>query len=93
MNQQELQDYRDQCEKVLKRYVKRLQWMLSDSRGLFGTFVHKKSAILVDTSGSMSDYLGELKRELSCLVWEQLYKYRIRYSNHHFLLKKKNTFE
>jgi uncharacterized protein with von Willebrand factor type A (vWA) domain len=73
----ELLEYEEQCEKVLKRYIKRLQWLLSGSRRLFGTFVHARCAILVDTSGSMSDFLAELKRELACLVWEQLYKYRI----------------
>lgn len=81
MSEHELREYQEQCEKVLKRYVKRLQWLLSDSRRLFGTIVHQRCAILVDTSGSMSDYLAELKRELSCLVWEQLYKYRIRLNN------------
>jgi hypothetical protein len=25
----ELKDYQEQCEKILKRYVKRLQWLLS----------------------------------------------------------------
>lgn len=78
LKQGELKEYQDQCEKVLKRYIKRLQWLLSGSRRLFGTIVHEKCAILVDTSGSMNDYLVELKRELACLVWEQLYKYKIR---------------
>jgi hypothetical protein len=63
---------------VIKRYIKRLQWLLSGSRRLFGTFVHQKLAILIDTSGSMNDYMMEVKKELASLVWEQLYKYRIR---------------
>lgn len=74
----ELKEYQEQCEKVLKRYIKRLQWLLSGSRRLFGTFVHGKIAILIDTSGSMDQYMEELRRELACLIWEQLFKYKIR---------------
>ena len=70
----ELREYQEQCEKVLKRYVKRLQWLLSGSRRLFGTVVEERCAILIDTSGSMSAYMPELKKELASLVWEQLYR-------------------
>ena len=73
----ELKEYQEQCEKVLKRYVKRLQWLLSGSRRLFGTFSHEKIAILIDTSGSMDQYMVELKKELASLIWEQLYKYKV----------------
>ncbi|WAQ95334.1 VWA3A-like protein [Mya arenaria] len=38
----ELEDYEKQVEKVLKRYLRRLQWLLSGSRRVFGTVVHKK---------------------------------------------------
>ena len=76
----EIRDYQEQCENVIKRYVKRLQWLLSGSRRLFGTFVHDKVVILLDTSGSMSDYMNEVKQELVSLVWEQLSKYRIRFN-------------
>ncbi len=78
LKQGELKEYQLQCENVIKRYVKRLQWLLSGSRRLFGTFVHQKIAILIDTSGSMNDYITEVKKELGSLVWEQLYKYCIR---------------
>ena len=37
----ELEDYEEQVEKVLRRYVKRLQWLLSGSRRVFGTIVEK----------------------------------------------------
>lgn len=76
----ELKEYQDQCEKVLKRYVKRLQWLLSGSRRLFGTFVHEKICILVDTSGSMNEYMEEVRKELAGLVWEQLYKNHIKFN-------------
>ncbi|CAF0842281.1 unnamed protein product [Brachionus calyciflorus] len=80
LKQGELKEYQEQCEKVLKRYIKRLQWLLSGSRRLFGTFVHDKICILIDTSGSMNNYMEELKKELACLVWEQLFKYKISFN-------------
>ncbi|KAH3861547.1 hypothetical protein DPMN_024479, partial [Dreissena polymorpha] len=76
----ELEDYEKQVEKVLKRYLKRLQWLLSGSRRVFGTVVHKKCAILIDTSGSMVPYMEELKKELASLVWEQLYRQGCRFN-------------
>ncbi|XP_078347349.1 von Willebrand factor A domain-containing protein 3A-like isoform X3 [Oculina patagonica] len=68
----ELEDYEEQVEKVLKRYVKRLQWLLSGSRRVFGTIVEKKVVVLIDTSGSMVSSMDELKRELAALVWDQI---------------------
>lgn len=76
----ELLDYEIQVEKVLKRYLKRLQWLLSGSRRVFGTVVHKKCVILVDTSGSMDPYMEELKTELASLIWEQLYRQGCRFN-------------
>ncbi|KAJ8319389.1 hypothetical protein KUTeg_004480 [Tegillarca granosa] len=76
----ELKDYEEQAEKVLKRYLKRLQWLLSGSRRVFGTVVHKKCAILVDTSGSMVPYMPELKQELAALIWDQLYRLGARFN-------------
>lgn len=70
----ELVTYAEQCEKILKRYVKRLQWLLSGSRRLFGTISHRKIVMLIDTSGSMNDHMAELKKELASLIWEQLHK-------------------
>ncbi len=77
LKQGELKEYSEQCEKVLKRYVKRLQWLLSGSRRLFGTITEQYCTILIDTSGSMDQYMVELKKELANLVWEQLYKNKI----------------
>ena len=76
----ELLEYQEQCEQVLVRYVKRLQWLLSGSRRLFGTVVHERCAILIDTSGSMNDYMSEVRRELAALVWEQLFKFKIKFN-------------
>ncbi|XP_052071945.1 von Willebrand factor A domain-containing protein 3A-like isoform X3 [Mytilus californianus] len=76
----ELKEYESQTEKVLKRYLKRLQWLLSGSRRVFGNIVHTKCMILVDTSGSMDPYMTELKQELASLVWDQLYRLGARFN-------------
>lgn len=76
----ELKEYEIQLEKVLRRYLKRLQWLLSGSRRVFGTMVHKRVAILVDTSGSMEPRMDELKKEMAALVWDQLHKQSIKFN-------------
>ncbi|CAJ0940754.1 unnamed protein product [Ranitomeya imitator] len=38
----ELEEYIEQLEKTLKRYIQRLQWLLSGSRRLFGTISEDK---------------------------------------------------
>lgn len=48
--------------------------VLKGSRRVFGTILHKKVVILVDTSGSMEQYMNELKKELAALIWDQLYR-------------------
>ncbi|XP_058851876.1 von Willebrand factor A domain-containing protein 3A isoform X1 [Acipenser ruthenus] len=70
----ELEEYIDQTERVLRRYIQRMQWLLSGSRRLFGTVLEKSVCILLDTSGSMDPYLSEVKKEMTSLIWEQLHK-------------------
>ncbi|XP_072415869.1 von Willebrand factor A domain-containing protein 3A isoform X2 [Chiloscyllium punctatum] len=70
----ELEEYIEQIERTLSRYLQRLQWLLSGSRCLFGTILEKRVCILLDTSGSTSPYLPALKKELTSLIWEQLSK-------------------
>ncbi|XP_029805813.1 von Willebrand factor A domain-containing protein 3A [Suricata suricatta] len=67
-------------EKVTRRYVQRLQWLLSGSRRLFGTILESKVCILVDTSGSVGPYLQQVKMELILLIWEQLRKHCDRFN-------------
>uniref|UniRef100_A0A9L0T4S6 von Willebrand factor A domain containing 3A n=1 Tax=Equus caballus TaxID=9796 RepID=A0A9L0T4S6_HORSE len=71
----ELEAYITHLEKVMRRYVQRLQWLLSGSRRLFGTILESKVCILLDTSGSMGPYLQQVKTELILLIWEQLRKH------------------
>ncbi|UJR15178.1 hypothetical protein I4U23_002139 [Adineta vaga] len=76
----ELDDYRQRCEGVLRRYYKRMQWLLNSSRLTFSTITHKYILILVDTSGSMEPYLEFLKKQLATLVWEQLFANQIQFN-------------
>ncbi|XP_053551113.1 von Willebrand factor A domain-containing protein 3A [Bombina bombina] len=68
----ELAEYIEQLEKVLRRYIQRMQWLLSGSRRLFGTVLENKVCILIDSSSSMAPYLVEVQKGLTTLIWEQL---------------------
>ncbi|PIK60484.1 putative von Willebrand factor A domain-containing protein 3A [Apostichopus japonicus] len=67
----ELRDYEQQLESVLRRYLRRLQWLLGASRRTFGTVIEKKVCVLIDTSGSMVSHMDDLKKDLVALIWEQ----------------------
>ena len=69
----ELADYETQVTKTLERYLKRLRWLLSGSRRLFGVVAHERVTILLDCSGSMEPFMDEVRREMSVLIWEQLH--------------------
>ncbi|XP_060028816.1 von Willebrand factor A domain-containing protein 3A isoform X2 [Erinaceus europaeus] len=71
----EIEVYIACLEKVIQRYVQRLQWLLSGSRRLFGAILESKVCILLDTSGSMGPHLQQVKTELILLIWEQLRKH------------------
>ena len=73
----ELEEYESQVRKVLKRYITRLQWLLTASRRVFGTVIEKRCVFLIDTSGSMEPYMEELRREMTSLIWDQLYKHKV----------------
>ncbi|XP_074866600.1 von Willebrand factor A domain-containing protein 3A [Carettochelys insculpta] len=76
----ELEDYVEQMERVLRCYIRRIQWLLSGSRRLFGIILEKKVCILIDTSGSMDPYLQQIMKELTSLIWEQLRKNNARFN-------------
>ncbi|XP_053936643.1 von Willebrand factor A domain-containing protein 3A [Cuculus canorus] len=76
----ELEVYTEQLEKVLQRYIQRIQWLLSGSRRLFGTILEANVCVLVDTSGSMDPYLPRITKELTSLIWEQLRKNEVRFN-------------
>ncbi|XP_044836835.1 von Willebrand factor A domain-containing protein 3A isoform X3 [Mauremys mutica] len=76
----ELEDYVEQMERVLRCYIRRIQWLLSGSRRLFGTILETKVCILIDTSGSMDPYLQQVTKELTSLIWEQLRKNNARFN-------------
>ncbi|XP_065066102.1 von Willebrand factor A domain-containing protein 3A-like isoform X2 [Rhopilema esculentum] len=76
----ELEEYEDKLTSVLKRYVKRLHWLLSGSRKVFGSIIEQNVIILVDVSGSMVTSIDELKKELAVIIWEQLHANNINFS-------------
>ncbi|KAM9598735.1 von Willebrand factor A domain-containing protein 3A isoform 1-T1 [Morphnus guianensis] len=76
----ELEIYTEQLEKVLQRYIQRIQWLLSGSRRLFGTILEANVCVLIDTSGSMDPYLPHITKELTSLIWEQLRKNEVRFN-------------
>ncbi|OWK11124.1 hypothetical protein Celaphus_00006997 [Cervus elaphus hippelaphus] len=72
----EMEVYITHLDKLMRRYVQRLQWLLSaGSRRLFGVILERKVCILLDTSGSMGPYLQQVKTGLTLLIWEQLRKH------------------
>ncbi|XP_054699454.1 von Willebrand factor A domain-containing protein 3A isoform X2 [Grus americana] len=76
----ELEMYTEQLEKVLQRYIKRIQWLLSGSRRWFGIILEANVCVLIDTSGSMDPYLPHVTKELTSLIWEQLRKNEVRFN-------------
>ncbi|KFQ99788.1 von Willebrand factor A domain-containing protein 3A, partial [Nipponia nippon] len=76
----ELEIYTEQLEKVLQRYIQRIQWLLSGSRKSFGTILEANVCVLIDTSGSMDPYLQHITKELTSLIWEQLRKNEVRFN-------------
>ena len=51
---------------------------MSGSRRIFGCVVEKKVSVLIDVSGSMDAYMEELRKELVSLIWDQLYRNRVK---------------
>nr|XP_039264117.1 von Willebrand factor A domain-containing protein 3A-like [Styela clava] len=80
MNIQEIDDYEFQLSRLTKRYLQRMQWMLSGSRKAFGVVLENRVLVLIDVSGSMDFQLNNLKSELKNLIWEQLYKHNIAFN-------------
>ncbi|XP_046855209.1 von Willebrand factor A domain-containing protein 3A-like [Xenia sp. Carnegie-2017] len=72
LTSRDLQEYEEKMEKVLKRYVKRMQWLMSGSRRVFGSVIESKIMIMIDTSCAMINYIDEIKSQLTGLIWEQL---------------------
>ncbi|PIK46930.1 putative von Willebrand factor A domain-containing protein 3A [Apostichopus japonicus] len=76
----ELRDYEQKLESVLRRYLRRLQWLLGASRRTFGTVIEKKVCVLIDTSGSMVSHMDDLKKDLVALIWEQFRRMKVSFN-------------
>lgn len=72
LSHQQLNKKMQQIKSVRQRYTARLQWLLSDSRLVFGCIHEKKIVIMIDVSASMSVHFLELKEQLMALIDEQI---------------------
>ncbi|KAJ8344931.1 hypothetical protein SKAU_G00291240 [Synaphobranchus kaupii] len=76
----ELDQYLYQTGRLLRRYARRIHWLLSGSRRIFGALLERDVCVLLDCSGSMATSLPEVKRELTSLIWDQLHPNRVRFT-------------
>ncbi|XP_010895711.3 von Willebrand factor A domain-containing protein 3A isoform X2 [Esox lucius] len=76
----EMKQYLTQTERLLHCYTQRMAWLLSGSRRVFGVVLEKEVCVLIDVSGSMAPYLGDLKSKLASLIWDQLHHNTVRFS-------------
>ncbi|XP_044513386.1 von Willebrand factor A domain-containing protein 3A [Gracilinanus agilis] len=70
----DLEEYIEVIEKTTMCYIRRIHWLLTGSRRLFGTILESKVCIMIDLSESMGSHLQQVKKELNLLIWEQLRK-------------------
>jgi len=80
MKEEELLKYEEQVTRTINRYTSRMKWLLSGSRKTFGTIIESRVIILIDISGSMTNHIEELQRELTLLLWQQLRKHEIKFN-------------
>ncbi|KAG8433099.1 hypothetical protein GDO86_017399 [Hymenochirus boettgeri] len=74
----ELDEYMEQLEKLLRRYLQRMQWLLSGSRRVIGTVLENSVCFLIDTSSSMAQFYPEVQKALMSALWEQLRERNVR---------------
>ncbi|XP_028856991.1 von Willebrand factor A domain-containing protein 3B-like isoform X1 [Denticeps clupeoides] len=66
--------YEEQMNRALINMNKRLEWLKSGSRELFGTIVEDQVYLLIDTSEAMRDFLDVVKEKVFQLMQDQLSK-------------------
>ncbi|ROL54745.1 von Willebrand factor A domain-containing protein 3A, partial [Anabarilius grahami] len=76
----ELKHYLNQTDKLMQRYGRRLEWLLTGSRRMFGSVLEKDVCVLLDVSGSMAPCLPELQKGLALLIWDQLHANSVRFN-------------
>lgn len=64
--------YMDKLRVLVKRYKKRLQWLQTGSRRVFGCLLESNVALAIDTSGSMVASMPFLQQRLGQLIEEQV---------------------
>ncbi|BHF69835.1 Von Willebrand factor A [Sparganum proliferum] len=65
-----------QVRNLLKRYKKRLLWLLSSPRVYLGVLLEDCIVFVLDISGSMNSALEDLKEKLERIIWEDICKQR-----------------
>nr|CAH8869212.1 unnamed protein product [Trichobilharzia regenti] len=76
----ELEAFKQEVIKALKRYIQRYKWLITGSRKYFGMIREEYIVILIDTSGSMDIHMNEIKTQLKILIWEQLHKNKVHFN-------------
>jgi len=64
--------YIEALERASSRYYRRLEWLLSGTRRVFGTIVEENIVLAVDTSGSMYSSMPELQKQLGFVINDQV---------------------
>eukprot|EP00118_Oscarella_pearsei_P014633 m.126504 g.126504 ORF g.126504 m.126504 type:complete len:1106 (+) comp37900_c0_seq10:317-3634(+) len=67
-----LKTYQWELEKIAKTFKKRNAWLLSGSRGVFGSLAEKRIGVLVDTSFSSLESLTRFQEHFRLFLEEQL---------------------
>ncbi|CAK8673496.1 unnamed protein product [Clavelina lepadiformis] len=80
MQESEMDDYEHHVTSTIHRYIRRMQWLLSGSRRVFGSILENNVVVLLDTSGSMGYYMEELQKEMTSLIWEQFQANKIAFN-------------
>nr|XP_055040056.1 von Willebrand factor A domain-containing protein 3A isoform X4 [Misgurnus anguillicaudatus] len=76
----ELKQYLNETQKLMQRYSRRLEWLLTGSRCMFGTVLENTVCVLLDVSGSMGSCFSDLQKGLALLIWDQLYANSVRFN-------------
>uniref|UniRef100_H2YZH3 VWFA domain-containing protein n=1 Tax=Ciona savignyi TaxID=51511 RepID=H2YZH3_CIOSA len=67
-----LYEYQKQLGSAVKTYERRIEWLASGSRKIWGTICEKRVILLVDTSVSNQAYIIHLQHSLRLLMEQQL---------------------
>lgn len=67
-----LYDFQNRLKDAVKLYEKRIEWISSDSRKIFGTIAEDSLIVLIDLSQANQNYLIHIQHSLRLLMEEQI---------------------